>query len=66
MPPRPIRIRKARKASTLACGCYVRTGHVIASRDGEPWICIEHLATRRGGAPDGELQPVDNAHIRGI
>jgi hypothetical protein len=40
------RARKARKASWLACGCYVRPGHLIARLQGR-WVCIEHLLAAR-------------------
>lgn len=38
--PKPVvRARKARRASKLACGCYVRTGeHIIRGPDGR-WRC---------------------------
>jgi hypothetical protein len=40
------RARKARKASRLACGCFIRPGHLIA-RVGDRWVCIEHLLAAR-------------------
>lgn len=33
-------VRKARRASTLACGHTVNVGHVIAKRAGR-WVCVE-------------------------
>ena len=51
MPPLVAdRARKARKASKLACGCYILTGHLIA-RVGGRWVCIEHCLAAREGAP---------------
>lgn len=64
------RVRKARKASTLACGCYVRPGHMIARTAGE-WVCIEHLLAGREEVtampdedpPDDTAEPVYDAMI---
>lgn len=42
---RPVRVRKARRASVLACGHYVLVGALIVCRDGR-WICID-CALRR-------------------
>jgi hypothetical protein len=35
------RVRKARRASLLACGCYVQVGNLIVSRGGQPWVCLD-------------------------
>lgn len=60
------RARKARHASHLACGCYIRTGHLIA-RVGGKWICMEHLLTARKEAAmpddDAPAEPVYDAMI---
>jgi hypothetical protein len=58
--PRADRVRKARKSSTLACGCYIRPGHMIARVAGR-WLCIEHAL--QGGA-GGRLRPVDQPLTR--
>jgi hypothetical protein len=39
-----VRVRKARRSSRVACGCYVLTGELIANR-GEGWICIHCAIT---------------------
>jgi hypothetical protein len=58
--PGAVRVRKARKASRVACGHYVRVGHVIVSRAGR-WTCIEcdlALRTVYENQPDRRPEPV--------
>lgn len=40
--PLPLanRVRRARRASTLACGHHVNVGHVIVQRS-RAWICLD-------------------------
>ena len=43
------RVRKARRSSVLSCGHWASIGHLIASRDGKTWICLDcALAAIRG------------------
>jgi hypothetical protein len=34
------RVRKARRSSVMSCGHWVARGHLIASRDRAPWVCL--------------------------
>jgi hypothetical protein len=39
-------VRKARRSGTLSCGHWVNVGQLIASRNHEPWVCINCAIAR--------------------
>lgn len=43
---RPDRMRKARRASRLDCGCWIQVGHAIGRVNGS-WRCIECIQRAR-------------------
>jgi hypothetical protein len=56
------RVRKARRASVLACGHYVMAGQRIVSRDHGRWVCLDCALGRfparaAGGARAGAPGP---------
>jgi hypothetical protein len=53
---------KARRASLLACGCYVRTGELIVKPDGGRWSCLPCHLARPSPNPEGE--PVTTKHAQ--
>jgi hypothetical protein len=44
--PGRVRIRKARRASRLACGHFVQVGALIVSHNKRRWTCIDCAVAR--------------------
>ena len=60
MTVKAVRAMKARKSSTLGCGCYVFVGALIVSR-GDGWHCLPcYLERIRIGQPCDQGLPQDS------
>jgi hypothetical protein len=47
------RVRKARKSSRLACGCFVLAGAYIVRRADGTWACRDCVLAAQGRSPLG-------------